>query len=81
MGERAMKRIAVLVGAACLSACGITGKLDAVSSMEASGASYRSCMVDHSSDSTTCEAQRVRYQADLAEAGKMRGVLTDWRWL
>lgn len=76
-----MSWLAVLVGAACLAGCGITGKLDAVSNMEASGASYDACRAEHGRGAPTCEALRVRYQADLTEAGKMRGILTDWRWL
>jgi hypothetical protein len=71
----------VLLSAACLSACGITGKLDAVSHMEASGTSYKACLAEHKRDPSACDAARVTYQADLADAQKMRGVLTDWRWL
>jgi hypothetical protein len=77
-----MKRefVAVLMATLGLSACGITGKLDAVSKLEASRASYRQCLAQRD-NATNCELQKARYQTDIMEAGRTRGTLTDWRWL
>lgn len=76
-----MKQLAILLSAACLCGCGLIGKLDAVSSMERSAASYRACLADHRRDTATCEDRRATYQTDLAQAQKTRGILTDWRRL
>jgi hypothetical protein len=74
------KAAAVLMAALGLSACGITGKLDAVSNLEASRASYRLCLARREA-ATNCELQKARYESDINDAGRTRGTLTDWRWL
>ena len=74
------KTIAMLMVALSLGACGITGKLDAVSNLEASRASYKRCLAQQGRG-TNCELQKARYQSDIDDAGRTRGTLTDWRWL
>jgi hypothetical protein len=74
------KGLALLAAALSLSACGITGKLDAVSSLEASRAVYKACLARRDAGAD-CGLQKAGYQSDLKEAGRTRGTLTDWRWL
>ena len=71
----------VLVTAVGVSGCGWAAKLDAISKLDASRAAYRACIAQHENDASECEAERMTYQADLADAGRPRGVLTSWRWL
>jgi len=70
----------LLIAALSLSACGITGKLDAMSNLEASRASYKVCLAQRDSD-TSCALQKARYENDIMDASRTRGTLTDWRWL
>ncbi|HXI99595.1 MAG TPA: hypothetical protein VNH44_00135 [Micropepsaceae bacterium] len=76
-----MKHLILLFSALCLCGCGLVGKLDAVSNMELSGASYRACLAEHKHDAAACEDRHIAYQTDLAEAQKTRGILTNWRRL
>ena len=64
----------MLVGAACLAGGSVMGKLDTVSNMEASGASYNKCVAEHKLDALACEALRGRYQGNLADAEEMRAL-------
>jgi hypothetical protein len=75
----ALKKLGVvLIGSVWLCGCGIVGKLDAISNLEASSASYKACLAEHRRDATSCEVQRASYQADLSEAQRTRGMLTNW---
>jgi hypothetical protein len=75
----ALKKLsAVLIASVCLCGCGIVGKLDAVSNLEASSVSYKACLAEHRRDAAPCEVQRASYQADLSEAQRTRGMLTNW---
>jgi hypothetical protein len=74
------KKVVLLAAALSVSACGITGKLDAVSHFEASRASYKACLAGQDAGSN-CELQRAGYESDLKDAERTRGTLTDWRWL
>ena len=78
MMKQSMVALIVMVA---VSGCGWTGKLDAMSRLDASRAVYRACVAEHKNELSRCEAERVAYQADLADAGRQRGVLTSWRWL
>jgi hypothetical protein len=74
-----MKNLAVvLVGAATLYGCGIASKMDALSNLDALRAAYKTCMTQHKHDPSECEAARLTYQAGLSDAGKTRGILTNW---
>jgi hypothetical protein len=69
---------ALLFCALCLTGCGTLGKLDAVSNLDASRASYQECIAENVRDLSACEPRRVTYEADLAEAQRTPGTLTDW---
>ena len=71
----------VLVTVAGVSGCGWSAKLDAMSKLDASRATFRACIAQHKNALSQCEAERVTYQVDLMDAGRPRGVLTSWRWL
>jgi hypothetical protein len=70
--------VAALIAAIYLCGCGIIGKLDAVSNLETSSASYKACLAEHEHDVAPCEARRVTYQIGLSEAQRTRGMLTNW---
>jgi hypothetical protein len=74
------KQVAVLTVALCLCGCGIVGKLDAVSNLEASRNSYKECLAAHD-PRVNCEIQRAAYRTDLINAEHTPGTLTSWRWL
>jgi hypothetical protein len=74
------KHAVLLMAALSLCGCGIVGKLDAVSSLEASRNSYQRCLAAKG-EGAHCEIQRAAYQNGLMEAEKTRGMLTSWRWL
>jgi uncharacterized protein YceK len=78
-----MRNIAVVLmtTATCLGGCGVMGKLDAVSNLEASVDSYKACVAQYGKDAPACDGQRVEYRHDLEEAQKTRGVLTNWRFI
>jgi uncharacterized protein YceK len=69
----------MVMAAVWLSGCGIVSKLDAMSSMSESAASYRACVAEHKKiEGEACENQRLIYQRDLSEAQRTRGILTNW---
>jgi len=77
-----MKRWTVLlITMVGISGCGWAGKLDAMSKLDVSRATYKACIAQHRTGASACEAERVSYQSDLADAGRLRGVLTSWHWL
>ena len=74
------KHLAVLTAALSLCGCGIVGKLDAVSNLEAARNSYKMCLAEHG-EGANCEIQRAAYRSNLMDAEKTQGTLTSWRWL
>lgn len=72
--------VAVLTAALGLCGCGIVGKLDAVSNLEAARASYKACLAAHVAG-VNCEIQQAAYHSGLTDAERTPGILTSWRWL
>jgi hypothetical protein len=55
----------VLIIAIVASACAISARVRARQEMEASKASYKSCLSKNPSDPSQCEGLRQAYEADL----------------
>ena len=74
------RRGAVLAMMLLIMGCGWAAKVEAISRLEGSRAAYRACAAQIKDDPRRCETERKTYEADLADAGRPRGVFTWWPW-
>jgi len=78
--DASTRRGAVLAMGLLIAGCGWAAKLEAISRLDGSRAAYRACTAQGKNDPQQCETERKAYEADLADAGRPRGVFTGWSW-